>query len=168
MGKTEVPPARAALLAARADIAERIEDAAATLRRMPDKEKSMLLNGERGQAWPVMLHTAAEHAAWAPRPVRRPPATSQQIDRMDEALDWLLVLARQKRDYFRAVWLMCAERKKSGEAAKILGCNRDTARIWCDAGLDRIIHHRSVPTPEALKLRESLKQGMHHPQRKTG
>jgi hypothetical protein len=119
-------------------IHERVEEAWDTLRRMPDRERDLLLRSERGHQWPPMLYTAAEHAAWKPVKMRRPPPTGRQIDRMHEVLDWLLVLAKQERKFFKAVWLMCAERKKVSESARILGCDRETARIWRDKGLDRI------------------------------
>lgn len=157
---------KAAIL--RADIAERIEEAADTLRRVPDREREMLRAGERGAAWPLMLHTADEHAAWERVPVKRPPPSKEQITRMEEVIDWLLVLARQERKYFNAVWLFCAKRKKPSEAGKLLGCHRETATIWRDAGLDRIARHLSVTSPESVALRDKLMQGMHHPKRLAG
>jgi hypothetical protein len=135
---------------------------------MPDREKNALLHGERGQSWPVMVHTAAEHAAWAPQPMRRPPPSHRQISRMNEVLDWLLVLAKQDRRFFKAVWLMCAERKGPGKAAKFLAVHRETVVIWRDNGLDRIAQHLAVSSMEAKKLRGTLMQGMHHPERMAG
>ena len=152
----------------RASIADRIDEAAQTLRRMPDKEREMLMRGDRGQSWPGILYTAAEHAAWTPTRMRRPPPDCKQIDRMYEVLDWLLVLARHDRDYFRAVWLMCAERKKNREAANIIGIHRETASIWCANGLDRIAHHLRISSPESIELRDTMMQGMHHPKRSAG
>lgn len=130
--------------AARAEIAERIEDAWATLRRMPDRERDLLLSGERGQKWPLMVHTAAEHAAWKPMKMRRPPPTARQIDNMHEVMDWLLQLAKQQRDFAKAVWVCCALGRLPADAAKIIGCHRDTVRVWRDNGLDRIAAMRGV------------------------
>lgn len=122
-------------------VAERVEEAWDTLRRLPDRERDQLTKGERGQTWPTMIRTAAEHAAWKPMKMRRPPPTPAQITRMHEVLDWLTALAKQQRDFCRAVWLCCAERKKPADAAKLLGVHRETARIWRDNGLDRIAQH---------------------------
>lgn len=126
------------IAAARVLVADRVEEAWDVLRRMPDRERAMLAKGERGQTWPTMLRTAAEHAAYKRVPLRRPPPTAAQITRMHEVLDWLLALAKQERDYFQAVWLCCAERRKTAEAAKLMGCHRNSARTWRDCGLDRI------------------------------
>lgn len=132
---------RTDIAAVRVEIAERIEEAWDTLKRLPDRDKALLM--KEAATWPTMLHTAAEHAAWKPMKVKRPPPTAKQIDRMHEVLDWLLALAKQERDFCKAVWLCCAERKKPAEAAKILGCHRQTARIWRDNGLERISVIRS-------------------------
>src|SRR6185437_16127867 len=125
--------------AARAEIGERIYDAWETLKRLPDRERDLLMRGERGQQWPLMVHTAAEHAAWKPGQIRRPPPTARQIDRMHQALDWLTALGKQQRDYAKAVWVCCALKRKPGEAAKFIGCHRNTVRAWCENGLDRIV-----------------------------
>lgn len=122
--------------AARAEVKDRIEEAANTLKRLPDRERAFL--HDRGQAWPVMLRRVWEDAPKGAIGLRRPPPTARQIDRMHEVLDWLLALAKQDRDFYRAVWVMCAERRKPGEAGRILGCHRETARVWCANGLDRI------------------------------
>jgi len=126
---------------ARSEISDRVEEAWDTLKRLPDRERGLLI--ARGQQWPVMLYTAAEHAAWKPMRSRRPPPTSRQIDRMHEVLGWLLELAKQNTDFFKAVWLCCAERKKPAEAAKVIGCHRETVRIWRDNGLARVAEIRT-------------------------
>jgi hypothetical protein len=164
MGKSKDTDAAAK----RVEIAERIEEAWDVLKRMPDRERAMLLQAERGQAWPLMVYSADEHAAWLPVPAKRPPPSTKQVTRMEEVLDWLLVLAKQDRKYFKTVWLFCALRKKPAEVAKIIGCHRETATVWRDAGLERIVRHLAVGTPESIQLRETLKQGMYHPKRAFG
>lgn len=152
----------------RAEIAERIEEAWDVLKRMPDKERAMLMQAERGHAWPLIVYTADEHAAWLPRPVSRPPPSTRQVTRMEEVLDWLSVLAKQDRKFCRAVWLFCAFQKKPNTVAKIMGCHRETATVWRDAGLDRIARHLSVSDAASILLKETLMQGMHHPKRQAG
>jgi len=123
---------------AHALIADRIEEAAETLRRMPDKERAMLKKGERGQSWPIMLHQATEHAAYEGIKVRLPPPSAARITRMNEVLDWLLDLARMDPDYFKPVWLMCAERRPVGKVARILGIDPKTVISRKRAGLTLI------------------------------
>jgi len=62
---------------ARAEIAELVDEGWDTLKRLPDRERSVLIKGERGQQWPPMLRSAAEHAAWKASKIRRPPPTSR-------------------------------------------------------------------------------------------
>lgn len=153
----------------RAEIAELIADAFKTLQRMPDAERRALQQAERGQAWPLIVHTAAEHAAWERRPSRRPPPTPAQITSMELVVsDWMVALAKQDLKFVKAVWLFCAQGLGPVQVGKILGCNRETATIWRDAGLDRIARHRSVKSIEARSLKGSLMEGMHHPMRRAG
>ncbi len=129
------------LKAAMAEIGARIEEAADVLKRLPDRERAYL--HDRGQQWPLMLRRVWEDAPKEKVTLRRPPPTAKQIDRMNEVLDWLLALAKQQRDYFRAVWLCCAERKKPAEVARIIGIHRATVYVWRDNGLRRIVEHMS-------------------------
>jgi hypothetical protein len=128
----------AELLSARAIAWNRVEEAWGVLRRMPDRERQQLAKGERGQKWPAMIYSAAEHAAWMKAKTRLPPPSPEQIDKMNEVIDWLVALAKQDRNFGKAVWLCCALRMKPAEAGRLLGCHRDTARAWRDNGLDRI------------------------------
>lgn len=154
--------------AKRVEVEERIHEAWDVLRRMPDRERALLRNAERGSAWPLIVHSADEHAAWAKEPARRPPPSAAQITRLDEVLDWLLVLAKQERKFFNAVWLFCALNKGAIDAAKVLGCHRETATVWRDAGLDRIVQHLAVSSMSSKRLTEGLMQVMHHPKRACG
>lgn len=154
---------------ARAEIADRIQEAWGVLRRMPDRERQALQRAESGQSWPMIIHTAAEHAAWEKRPFQRPRPSAAEITRMEEVMtDWLVALSKQERKFVNAVWLFCALGKRSGEVKKILGCDRETARIWRDNGLDRIQAHRNVTSPERVQLAHKIRQVTHHPKRLAG
>jgi hypothetical protein len=120
-------------------VSDKIEEAADTLRRLPDRERTLLAKSERGQTWPLMLHQACEHAAYEGLKARRPPPSAKQIDRMNEVLDWLLELARVDRDYFKVVWLICARRKKPAEVARIVGVTRATVYKRHRAGLTILV-----------------------------
>lgn len=135
----QADPPRTDMDRARDVIADRIEEAAETLRRMPDRERSLLRKSERGQEWPLMLHQATEHAAYEGIKIRLPPPSAARITRMDEALDWLLDLARDEPDYFKPVWLICAERKSLARSAYILGFDKRTVLKRKTAGLTYIV-----------------------------
>lgn len=152
----------------RREVWERIEECWDVLRRMPDREREALRSAERGQTWPLIVHSADEHNAWEKQPIKRPLPTAAAITRMEEVLDWLLALAKQDRKYFNAVWLFCARRKGQKEVAKILGHHRETVTVWRDNGLDRIVALRAIKPPESKVLSEALMQGMYHPQRRAG
>lgn len=140
MGKVRSirPESGAAMAHAHAIISDRIEEAAETLRRMPDKERSILRRSERGQTWPLMLHQATEHAAYEGIKVRLPPPSAARITRMHEVLDWLLDLARMEPTFFKPVWLICAERREIGKVARILGIDPKTVHRRKRAGLTLI------------------------------
>jgi hypothetical protein len=120
-------------------IADRIEEAADTLRRMPDRERALLAKSERGQTWPLMLHQACEHAAYEGLKVRRPPPTAKHIDRMNEVLDWLLELAKIDSGYFKVVWLLFAKRRTPTEVARIVGVTRETVYVRRRAALTLLV-----------------------------
>ena len=119
----------------REEIAECIHAAAQTLRRMPDRERRLLHNSERGQAWPAMLHQACEHAAYKDAKLRLPPPNARQIDEMNKVLDWLFELALIDTGYFKVVWLTCAEKRGMSEVARIVGLHRGTVRAHRQAAL---------------------------------
>lgn len=120
----------------REEISERVEEAFDTLKRLPDRDRARLHMAV--QEWPLMMRRIFEDA---PKGVqtRRPPPTARQIDRMDEALGWMLALAKQNRDFAKAVYLCCGRRMKCAEAAKVCGFHRNTVRAYLNNGLDRII-----------------------------
>lgn len=123
----------------REEIAERIWEAANTLRRLPDGDRGRLRM--QAMSWPALLRDASEHGAYKSVQVKLPAPGGAQIDRMHEVLEWLLWLAKVEQKFLKAVWLCCGERRNVVEAAKHLAVHRETVAAWRDNGLDRIAAH---------------------------
>src|SRR5690606_29546714 len=106
------------------DIEDRFEEAARTLRRLPDERPRGYFN-----TWPQVARTAWETMAMERQPVRV-WATPEAISRMEEAFGWLLWL---EPDDARLVWLR-AEGVRWKPICHRLGISRATAwRRWAAA-----------------------------------
>ena len=105
------------------EIEDRLEEAAFTLRRLPEKDRP------RGYAasWPPVVRDAAEvHASAAEVPMRVIPSAAA-ITRMEECFDWLLMLDPEDA---RIVWLR-AEGVRWRQVCTRAGVVRSTAwRRW--------------------------------------
>lgn len=78
-------------------VAERLEEAAQTLRRLPPvKVRGFICS------WPPVIRDFWESYGWTDVQVRLGPPTAAAIDRMDECLGWLHLL---DADEVRLVWL---------------------------------------------------------------
>ena len=67
-------------------VADRLEEAASTLRRLP----MVGLNPrEYGNAWPAIVYDANEAYGWNNAELRLGPPSGEAITRMDEAMEWL-------------------------------------------------------------------------------
>lgn len=109
------------------EVEARMEEAATTLRRLPNPRGS----GPRGfrSSWPEYVREA-KHAYGYHEPRLRVLPSPAQIDRMDEALLWLQFL---KPEDARIVW-MRAERAPWKEVCIQAACVRQTAwRRWVAA-----------------------------------
>jgi hypothetical protein len=78
-------------------VAERMEEAAATLQRLPAPRVRGYFS-----TWPPIVRDAWEAFGWEQTQVRLGPPSAEAIDRMDEALGWLHWL---EADAARLVWL---------------------------------------------------------------
>ncbi len=78
-------------------VAERMEEAAATLERLPVVRIQGYVT-----TWPPILREYWEAFGWEQAKVRRGPPAAAAIDRMDETLGWLRWL---EPDAARIVWL---------------------------------------------------------------
>ncbi len=113
------------------EIGDRFEEAARTLRRLPD-------NGARQgyfNVWPPIVRTAWETMAMERQPMKV-WATPQSIDRMEECLAWLFWL---QPDEGRVVW-MRAEGMRWKPICQQLGVSRATAWRWWATALITISH----------------------------
>lgn len=108
------------------DIEDRFEEAAQTLRRMPDA------GGARGygSSWPEVVRSA--HSAYGYhdlRPLRITPSAAA-ISRMEETFDWLRLVDPEDA---RIIWLR-AEGVRWRQVCSRAGCVRSTAwRRWVAA-----------------------------------
>lgn len=112
------------------EIEDRFEEAARTLRRLPEEKPQGYFN-----VWPPVVRTAWEILAMEPQPLLL-LATPQAIDRMEECFDWLFWL---DPDEARVVWLR-AEGVRWKPICRRLGVSRATAWRWWAGALIKISH----------------------------
>ena len=108
------------------DIEDRFEEAAYTLRRLPEKDRP------RGYSsyWPAVVHDAKHAYGYTPEAPMRVIPSAAQITRMEECLDWLLLVDPEDA---RIVWLR-AEGARWRQVCIRAGCVRSTAwRRWAAA-----------------------------------
>ncbi len=109
------------------EIADRMEDAARTLRRLPDPPGS----GPKGygRSWPEYVHEAKHAYGYHEARLRVRPS-SRDIAQMEECFDWLRLVAPEDA---RIIW-MRAEGRRWREVCIEAGCVRQTAwRRWVAA-----------------------------------
>jgi hypothetical protein len=117
------------------DIEDRFEEAALTLRRLPNPPGS----GAKGygNAWPEYLQDAKHAYGYHEARLRVVPSAAD-IQRMEEAIDWLRLISNP--DDRRIVWLR-AEGKRWRQVCIHAGCVRQTAwRRWV-AALQTVANH---------------------------
>jgi len=103
-------------------IEERLEEAAATLRRLPPVK----LRGYFS-AWPQIIHVAEDKRDWEVLVKRLGPPSAQAISRMEETLTWFRWLTPDEN---RLIWLR-AEKVSWKSICWKLGYSRTTAwRNW--------------------------------------
>lgn len=105
------------------DVADRFEEAAYTLRRLPRVGVQGYFN-----AMPPVIRTAAEILQEEKLPMRLGPPSAEAISRMEEVLDWIWLL--DDEDERRLIWLR-AERVIWKRICWRLGCGRTKAwQMW--------------------------------------
>lgn len=103
-------------------VADRLEDAARTMRRLPPVKAQGYVS-----AWPAIFYTEMEKLQMDKKP-RKWPAMPEQVTRMEETCDWLLLL--EDIDDRRLLWLR-AERVPWKPICWKMGISRATAnRRW--------------------------------------
>ncbi|MDE3015741.1 MAG: helix-turn-helix domain-containing protein [Pseudomonadota bacterium] len=105
------------------DIADRFEEAAKTLRRMPPVTVKGYFN-----TWPPIVRTIMEQMQAEQEPLRRGPPSAEAISRMEETIHWIFLL--DDEDERRLVWLR-AERVYWKQICWRIGCGRTKAwQMW--------------------------------------
>lgn len=133
------------------EIEDRLEEAALTLKRLPNPPTS----GARGygRSWPDYVHEAKHAYGYEPARMRVIP-NAREIQRMEEALDWLALIGgdseQQAADNRRIVW-MRAEGHRWQTICRHVGCVRSTAwRRWTASLLTiakRLVKNEKTPPP---------------------
>ena len=105
------------------DVADRFEEAASTLRRLPAVHVQGYFN-----LMPEVIRTSVEIMQMEPEERRVGPPTAEAISRMEEVLDWIFYLEDEEER--RLVWLR-AERVYWKQICWRLGCGRTKAwQMW--------------------------------------
>ena len=105
------------------DVADRFEEAAQTLHRLPRVGVQGYFN-----AMPEVIRTAAEVLQEEKLPMRLGPPSAEAISKMEEVLEWIWWL--DDEDERRLVWLR-AERVVWKRICWRLGCGRTKAwQMW--------------------------------------
>ena len=105
------------------DVADRFEQAAQTLHRLPRVSVQGYFN-----AMPEVIRTAAETLQEEKLPMRLGPPSAEAISKMEEVLEWIWWL--DDEDERRLVWLR-AERVVWKRICWRLGCGRTKAwQMW--------------------------------------
>ena len=80
------------------DIEDRFEEAAYTLRRLPEKDRPR----GYGSSWPAVVHDAKHAYGYTPEAPMRVIPSAAAITRMEECFDWLMLIDPEDA---RIVWL---------------------------------------------------------------
>ena len=108
------------------DIEDRFEEAAYVLRRLPEKDRP---RGYRS-SWPPIVQEAKHAYGYTPEAPKRVIPSAAAITRMEECLDWLLLVDPEDA---RIIWLR-AEGARWRQVCIRAGCVRSTAwRRWAAA-----------------------------------
>lgn len=124
-------------------VAEAVEEAAHTLRRLPPVKVRGYVS-----SWPPTIREFWEAYGWHDTKVRLGPPAPDAIDRMDEVLHWLLIL---EPDEVRLVWLR-AEGVRWKSIAYRFGIDRSTAwRHWTFALIKIAAHLNGTRATKTLQ-----------------
>ncbi len=127
------------------DIEDRFEEAAYVLRRLPEKDRP---RGYRS-SWPPIAQEAKHAYGYTPEAPMRVIPSAAAITRMEECLDWLLLVDPEDA---RIVWLR-AEGARWRQVCIRAGCVRSTAwRRWA-AALLTISKKLNSPAKSKRKLK---------------
>ena len=136
------------------EIEDRFEEAALTLRRLPNPPGS----GARGhgRSWPEYVHDA-KHAYGYEQATMRVIPNAREIGRMEEALEWIMLVGQRSPatapDDRRIVW-MRADGYRWRQICREIGVSRSTAhRRWVAALLTISNHLNAKPKTKAKAAR---------------
>ena len=144
------------------EIEDRFEEAALTLRRLPEKDKPR----GYGNSWPPIVQEAKDAYGYTPGRLMRVTPSPAAITRMEQCFDWLLMLDPEDA---RIVWLR-AENVRWRQICIRAGCVRSTAwRRWAAALLtiSRKLNSQAKSTAKARSAKAGAEMTGDRP-RETG
>lgn len=115
------------------DIAERFEEAAFTLKRLPPVKVQGYFN-----CWPEVVLSVAEKLQQDRLPQRLGPPPPDAISRMEETIQWMFILSDE--DERKLVW-MRAENIPWKIIQGRIGCGRTKAWYMWRVAICKIEHH---------------------------
>lgn len=141
-------------------VEDRFEEAARTLRRLPNPPGSTPRSF--GRSWPEYVHEAKHAYGYEEARMRVVPSAAE-IQRMEEVIDWLRLIGGEDQqaaaDNRRIVW-MRAEGQRWRQVCVHVGCVRSTAwRRWAAALLTVCNHLNKQRKTEARKARRENETG---------
>lgn len=131
------------------DVADRLEQAAATLKRLP----RVTVQGHKS-TWPPMLREFMDAYGWDGARCRLGPPTSSQIDEMDEAMRWLLWLERYE---VQLVWLRAGGARWKNVCYKLGFCESKLRTDWQMAIIKITLFLNLEPVSSSLPYKKLLK-----------
>ena len=122
-----------------AEIAERIAQAFAVLRRLPDCDRGRLCMQTLN--WPaVILNACTDYAP--DLKVRMPPPSALAITQMIEVFEWVAMLGHNYPDLFKVVYRVCVRQQELRVVGRALGRDHKAVRARLDHGLELIAAYR--------------------------
>jgi Domain of unknown function (DUF6362) len=141
-------------------VAERLEEAARTLRRLPPVTVTGYFS-----VWPHIMHDMDDQKDWE-QPVihRRGPPSAQEISRMEQTLTWFRFLSPDEN---RLLWLR-ADNTPWKSICRTIGCSRTTAwKRWVFA-LAKLAYGLNHEQSEIRQGEQKSAQGEHHGSKQNG
>ncbi|MGE0108168.1 MAG: DUF6362 family protein [Bdellovibrionales bacterium] len=124
------------------DVADRIEQAANTMKKLPKVKVQGYFN-----AWPTIVREAMEAYGWEDNHMRPSPPSAKHITEMEEVMIWLLWLEREE---VRLIW-MRAEGVRWKRLSLELGWSVRKLQYDWKIGLMKIVHRLNNPN-EKIQL----------------
>ena len=133
------------------DVADRVEQAACTMRKLPKVTVQGYFN-----AWPLIVREAMEAYGWDGVRVYPGPPSARQITEMDEVMLWLMWLEREE---VKLVWLR-ANGMRWKNLGRLTGWSVRKLQYDWQVALMKIVHRLNNPSEKtALPYKRMIRNG---------